>query len=83
MIGITMVCLLGWGWVVGDRESYGPHNVKSWYAETVQKLHKGSVGERRTHFVLFLYTVQRLVFQKQDVYKTGTFKTNTVVLISP
>jgi len=62
----------------GDRESYGPHNVKSWYAETVEKLHKGSVGER-THTVLFLYPGHRLVFQKQDVYKSGSFKTNSLL----
>jgi len=73
MIGITMVCLLLGG---GDRESYGPHNAKSWYAETVEKLYKGSVGERRTHAVLLLYPVHRPVFQKQHVYKTGSFKTN-------
>jgi len=55
--------------------------VKSWYAETVEKLYKGSVGKRRTSIVLFLYLVRRLVFQKQDVYKIGSFKTNSFLCV--
>jgi hypothetical protein len=54
----------------GDRDSCGPHNVKSWYAETVEKLYKGSVGDGRKHIVLFLDFVDLLLFQKEDVSKT-------------
>lgn len=47
--------------------------MKRWYAQTVEKLYKGSVGERRKHTVFFPGLCKSYVVKKKkDVSEIGT-----------